>query len=157
AAFPFAGERSGARTDSVPADEPSVALPASNLPASESTAGSDCARQHDLRGQPYVYLHSGEFHLEQTDLCIPGRGLDFHLRRKYRSCICLLSPVGWQWDHSYNICILRTDPNVILFDGNTRQDTLVRQADGTFVADQFFREGRFDDQARFHLTFGDGG
>jgi len=110
-----------------------------------------------LCGPPNVYLFSGEFHYEQVDLCIKGRGLDFVWARKYRSCLCYVTPMGYGWDWSYNICIIPNGVDVDVLDGNTRRDTFYRQPDGSFVADQFFREGRFQPDGRFVLTFADRG
>lgn len=108
-------------------------------------------------GPPHVYLHSGEARYEKTDLVIPGRGIDFVWSRKYRSCLCYATAMGWGWDYSYNICIVANGPDIDLLDGNTRQDTYFRQPDGSYGADQFFREGRFASDGRFVLTFADRG
>lgn len=113
--------------------------------------------ERECCGPPHVYLFSGELHHEVEDLRIKGRGLDFVWARKYRSCLCFATPMGWNWDFSYNICIVPNGPNVDLLDGNTRQDTYFQQPDGSYAADMFFREGRFNPDGRFVLTFADRG
>lgn len=50
-----------------------------------------------------VYLHSGEENLERVDLHIPGRGgIDFVMRRRYRSRLDYNGPLGHGWDFDYN-------------------------------------------------------
>ena len=88
-----------------------------NQAGNKGDAGQD---NHDP-----IYLANGDFQRVQTDLFIPGRGLDFELKRFYRSKSGLFStftpgpssnhdgvlgntprvkvPVGINWDHSYNI------------------------------------------------------
>ena len=44
-----------------------------------------------------------------------------------------------------------------MFDGSGRSDVFLRQPDGSYVANQFFREGRFDSNEVFQLTFADTG
>ncbi len=123
-------------------------------PPAQPGTGEVC---RDTCGPPFVYLFSGELHYATTDLCIKGRGLDFVWARKYRSCLCLVTPMGYGWDYSYNICIVPRGPDLDLYDGNTRQDTYYRQSDGTFAANQFFREGQFGTNGQFVLTFADKG
>ncbi|MBI3192017.1 MAG: hypothetical protein HYZ36_05070, partial [Pedosphaera parvula] len=60
------------------------------------------ARHPTAKNAGTVYLHSGEYHLEQVDLRIPGRGLDFEWRRTYRSREGRLTNMGQGWDFSYN-------------------------------------------------------
>lgn len=103
-----------------------------------------------------VYAFSGEFHHSEIDLVIPGRGLDFIWARKYRSRIGPDTAQSSGWDFSYNIQIEACGPNVILHDGNSRQDLLRRQPDGTYSTDQLFEEGTFSNGV-FILQFADKG
>ena len=105
----------------------------------------------------YAYLFSGEAHYSAVDLRIKGRGLDFIWARKYRSRLGPNTAQGNGWDFSYNIRIQRLGQDIEVFDGNTRQDIFCRQPDGTYVADQFFREGIFDGAGVFTLKFADTG
>lgn len=104
-----------------------------------------------------VYLHSGEFHLEEVDLVIPGRGLDFQWARTYRSRIGPSSAQGHGWDFSYNLRIEGGAAGVHVMDGNGRSDLYSLQANGTYAAEQFFREGRFNPDGTFTLLFADQG
>ena len=111
-------------------------------------------------GAHTVYLHSGEFHFEMTDLQIHGRLLDFSWARKYRSRIGPNTAMGNGWDFSYNIFIEQGGPDILLHDGNTREDLyLFQPATNAWEADEFFREFTFDPNpppfGTYTLTFAD--
>lgn len=108
-------------------------------------------------GIPNVYLHSGELHLQEVDLVIPGRGLDFVWARTYRSRIGPDSAQGNGWDFSYNLWIEMAGNAVRVMDGNGRSDRYLLQPDGSYAARQFFREGRFQPDGTFKLLFADQG
>ena len=75
-----------------------------------------------------VHLHNGEFFVEQTDLTIAGRGFDFEWKRYYRSRANLKGPLGYNWDHSYNIYIEQDGTDLILHDGDFREDRFIPTA-----------------------------
>ena len=94
---------------------------------------------------PQPYLHSGEFHLSATDLRIAGRELDFVWARKYRSRIGPNTAMGNGWDFSYNIYIEQSGPDLLLHDGNTREDLyLFNPLASAWEAGEFFREFTLD-------------
>ena len=72
-----------------------------------------------------VHLHSGEFFVEYTDLAIAGRGFDFEWKRTYRSRADRDGPMGYNWDHSYNIYIEQDGTDLILYDGDFREDRFI--------------------------------
>lgn len=87
-----------------------------------------------------VYLHNGEEVLTRTDLVIPGRG-DIHFRftRTYRSRIFYEGPMGHNWNHNYNERLsLRSNGDVVRFNGRTHRDLWVSNNDGTFVTPKGF-------------------
>ncbi len=108
-------------------------------------------------GAPFIYLQSGEVRYSTVDLHIAGRGLDFVWARKYRSRVGPNTAQGNGWDFSYNIRIEPFGGHLLVYDGNTRQDLYLRQTDGSYAADQFFREGRFNSNGVFTLLFPDTG
>jgi RHS repeat-associated protein len=105
---------------------------------------------------PNVYLHSGEFHWDEVDLAIPGRGMDFVWQRRYRSRLGEPGEVGYGWDHSYN---LRIEPagsqDIRIWDGNGRCDVYKKQGDDTYVKVEYCREGCFNPDGSFKLIYGD--
>ncbi|HVS19205.1 MAG TPA: DUF6531 domain-containing protein, partial [Planctomycetota bacterium] len=109
------------------------------------------------RGIPNVYLHSGEFHLQQRDLVIPGRGLDFVWARTYRSRIGPDTGQGNGWDFSYNLSIEPQGSAIRLHDGGGRSDIYLPQTDGSYAAEEFFRSGSFNPDGTFTLLFADQG
>ncbi len=109
-----------------------------------------------------VYLHSGEFCLAAVDLCIAGRGLDFLWARKYRSRIGPDTAMGNGWDFSYRLFIEQSGMDLVLHDGNSREDTYVfNPMTNKWEADEFFREFTFDPNpppfGTYTLTFADKG
>jgi len=104
-----------------------------------------------------LYGFSGEFHLSCEDLRVRSVGFDFVWARKYRSRLGPVTAQGNGWDFSYNAQIQQAGPDaIVLFDGNTRADVYCRQPDGvTFARDEFFREGQFQPDGTFVLTFSD--
>lgn len=110
------------------------------------------------RGIPNVYLHSGELHLREVDLVVPGRGLDFEWVRTYRSRLGSDTPQGHGWTSSYDVSIAMVGTEVAVMDGSGRTDLYERLPDGvTYAANQFFREGQFLPDGSFELRFSDGG
>jgi RHS repeat-associated protein len=53
-------------------------------------------------GDP-VILFTGQFYYQITDLTVPGRGLGFRLTRTYLHQTRYKGPLGYSWDHSYNL------------------------------------------------------
>ncbi len=86
-----------------------------------------------------VYLFNGEFYHEEIDLWIPGRGFDFVWSRRYRSQYPVDSAQGVQWDFSYNIFLEANGADLLLQEGTARNDSYVRQPDGSWVAQGLFR------------------
>ena len=102
-----------------------------------------------------VYLFSGEFFYEKEDLRIPGRGFDFVWKRKYRSREGITTPMGVNWDHSYNIYIEADGDNLVLHDGNARRDRYYPSCYGDWwEAPGLFREITQDpNDGTFTITF----
>ncbi len=97
-----------------------------------------------------VYLHSGEFYVYETDLEVPGRGLNWSFARKYRSGVISDGPLGHNWSFNYGQrLILVTERNrtmarpasgsaaigdVLRVDGYGRVDHYRANPDGSFRA-----------------------
>ncbi|MBP7949558.1 MAG: RHS repeat protein [Verrucomicrobiales bacterium] len=105
---------------------------------------------------------------EVLSLATPA-GPDIALSLHYRSragtggvSSSTLVRCGHGWTCSYDIRIvplpLQDGANakrLLLFGGDGRSDVLVRQEDGSYRGDGMFREGRFDPDTTFRLTFAD--
>ena len=88
---------------------------------------------------------------------IPGRGLDFVWTRTYRSRIGGETTQGHGWTHSYDLRVVAQGNDVRVADGRGRDDLYRRRPGDTFVAEGLFREGRFEPDGSFVLTFEDTG
>lgn len=49
-----------------------------------------------------VFLHSGELFVQEADLVVPSRGMDFVLLRRYEAQAVYSGPLGWGWDCNYH-------------------------------------------------------
>jgi YD repeat-containing protein len=86
------------------------------------------------------FLHSGEFHLEDVDMEIAGRGFDFVWRRSYRQRTGMLTTMGQNWDFSYNRGIVLSSGTVYLYGGDGRADAYAPSPTGCYTSQGFFRE-----------------
>ena len=62
---------------------------------------TDPVKNDKKKGDP-VILSTGNFDLSETDLAIPGRGMDFEFTRSYRSGAATKGHLGSKWDHNWN-------------------------------------------------------
>ena len=97
----------------------------------------DSERNPRSGGDP-VILFSGQLLLEATDLEVPGRGLHFRLGRTYLHSTGYRGPLGYGWDHSWNLWLRETQEvepggrvlNVVYRStGRVRSDRFVHTAD----------------------------
>jgi RHS repeat-associated protein len=126
--------------------------PPEPTPADPSAGSCARAAQKDPTG---VHLFSGEIHYTATDLSIPAVGMDLIWSRSYRSMLGLNTSQGNNWTFSYNISIQHSQTNILLIEGNARQDVYYQQPDGSYARNGFMREGRFLGNGFFQLTFPD--
>lgn len=73
-----------------------------------------------------AYLHTGEIFLEDTDVSIRGRELDWQLTRSYRSQIAYDGPLGHNWDFNWNMRLGALGSDVLYFDGTGRREVFGR-------------------------------
>ncbi len=69
-----------------------------------------------------IYLHSGEFVLDEVDLRIPGRGFDYEFRRTYKSQIQYIGPLGVNWQHNYDQFLMQRGLTITVVNGLARAD-----------------------------------
>ncbi|WP_280524034.1 RHS repeat-associated core domain-containing protein [Enhygromyxa salina] len=130
----------------------------------EPRAFTDCPEGACPREQA-AYLFSGEFHERVVDLRVQSCtvGLDLVWARRYRSRVSRHpgeTPLGNNWDHSYNIYIeLGAGPSqpIMIYDGDARPAEFSLDSSHQWTAPGYHRVGTFDDDGRFVLTFADGG
>ncbi len=86
-----------------------------------------------------IFLNAGEMFLNIVDLQIPGRGLHYRFARCYKSRIQYEGPLGHNWDHSFNMRLMKQrnaqgalTGHLLLNTGTCRQDLYERKPDGTF-------------------------
>lgn len=99
-----------------------------------------------------VYAHSGELFVDETDLEIRGRGLDYRFRRRYESRHHFGGALGRNWEHEYEDRRLYpsfTTDNIVRASGDGYFDEFLFDAfGGGFVSpvgvfSRLFEEGGF--------------
>lgn len=97
--------------DPPPGDEPT--RPPSGEP--HPGLGDEQPQNSTNAGDP-VELFSGAFTLQDTDLEVPNTLLPLSFTRVYRSGIAVYGPLGWNWDHNYNLYLRElNDGNIALW------------------------------------------
>lgn len=135
--------------------------PGSAPPPGAATKGNNPPGANNKPNNPTepISLFAGEFYYEYEDIEIEGRGFNFMWVRKYRSKAERLSPMGFNWDHTYNIYLERMGRLIMINDPLTgdmsRQDWYRPRPDGTWAVREFFRELRLEADQTYHLVFPD--
>ena len=134
--------------DTTVTDDPSDPTPAKPTPTptpgpttpSEPTTTPTKTTKSQMTGTNSNYLHSGEHYVAVTDLRVPAQGPDFIWARKYRSRLGPTTAMGYGWDFSYNVYLEQYGLDLLLHDGNTREDLYYFNGIDAWHAPQFFRE-----------------
>ncbi|MHC4414366.1 MAG: RHS repeat domain-containing protein [Planctomycetota bacterium] len=110
----------------------------------------------DVRG------YNGQYSQQGVDLSYPGDCLDALFGRSYESPNGPANPSpstaqGNGWDFSYNISILEDGPDIVLCDGNSRQDTYAAQGPDTWRRREDFRELTRNKDGTYTMAFADTG
>jgi YD repeat-containing protein len=115
--------------------------PAQNCPCPggsfTSFIGESCSNPMVFQdsGASSVFLHNGEFHLQETDLEIPGRGFNWKFVRAYRSGIAFNGPLGHNWEFNYNRrLVVMVGGDVLRMDGLARADAYERNPGGNYTS-----------------------
>lgn len=110
------------------------------VPNTEEVKGYEKGKDKDGKVDD-IQLNSGQFYLYMTDLVIPGRGLDYRFEREYRSQIEYDGPLGFNWDHNYNMRLNQEldgggtpTGNMFLVTGLGRKEFYVKNPDGSFTS-----------------------
>lgn len=136
-------------------DEWEPAVPGVRRPPPAVARAAGLGRAFESHVRPF----SGEVVYSAVDMTIAGRGegVDFVWARRYRSQLGGPSPMGNNWDHSYNIFVAAAGPNMVLRNGWGRADLYVAQPDGSWVCPGHMRVLTTDMAGAFTLTFPDRG
>jgi len=85
------------------------------------TRGGEQPQQSTNAGDP-VDIFTGAFYLEETDLTIPNTLLPLSFTRLYRSGAAAMGPLGWNWDHNFNLFIRELSTGDIAVWRNLHED-----------------------------------
>ena len=96
---------------------------------------SSLNRENSYVGQLYphvkldpIMMFNGQFVHNTDDLKINGAGIDFIFRRTYKNQVSFPGPLGFNWDHSYNLWLRAVPSKDTIFrsTGDLREDTYAR-------------------------------
>ncbi|SFH34158.1 DUF6531 domain-containing protein [Pedobacter insulae] len=103
-----------------------------NPPPTEEPTGPPAGDPHPTRGgeQPQqstnagdpVDIFTGAFYLEETDLTIPNTILPLSFTRLYKSGAATMGPLGWNWDHNFNLFVRELSTGDIAVWRNLHED-----------------------------------
>ncbi|TCC94313.1 hypothetical protein EZ428_05945 [Pedobacter frigiditerrae] len=85
------------------------------------TRGGEQPQQSTNAGDP-VDIFTGAFYLEETDLTIPNTLLPLSFTRLYKSGAAAMGPLGWNWDHNFNLFIRELNSGDIAVWRNLHED-----------------------------------
>ncbi|MCP4217510.1 MAG: RHS repeat protein, partial [bacterium] len=93
---------------------------------------------------PNVYLHSGEFFHAESDMAVPGRGFGFIFSRYYDSQSLYSGPLGWSWNHNFNIRLVELyNGDMLYFDGYGRRERYKAKKKGDMITGYESPKGYF--------------
>lgn len=96
-------------------------------PNRRGKAGSKQGHGKSSKSADPISLHNGGFSISKRDLYLPGRGIEFEFVRTYNSRFQYNGPMGFNWDHNYNIRLeILDNEDVILRNGHGREDTFTK-------------------------------
>ena len=75
-----------------------TAMPSVGYADEENNESQTDPQKEDKEDGDPVALFTGSFHLEETDLTLPGRSLDLEITRTYQSRTSIDTPMGKKWD-----------------------------------------------------------
>ncbi|UCH95189.1 MAG: RHS repeat protein [Candidatus Aminicenantes bacterium] len=127
--------------------------------------GSSEEKPNSQVNNPAIYsnvmLDTGELVWQETDLRIPGRGMDFVFQRTYRSQVIYSGVLGWGWDHNYNKRMKELyTGDIIYYDGSGRRERFKAEKNGNTIIGYKAPKGWFVELIRsedglFYLIYPD--
>src|SRR5439155_1949667 len=107
-------------TPDVTAHQLEALLPKQEVPSTDTSQGNI------QRGAEPVMMFNGQFVHESDDIRINGAGIDFVFKRTYKNQVTYNGPLGFNWDHSYNLWLRRANDTIFRSTGDLREEDYVR-------------------------------
>jgi RHS repeat-associated protein len=109
------GKQSSNDTGADPSPDPSEEPKRPPDGESNKTHSDEQPQVQTNAGDP-VDIFTGAFYFQETDLEIPNTILPLSFTRIYRSGAAAYGPLGWNWDHNYNLYLRElNDGNIALW------------------------------------------
>ena len=94
--------------------------------AKKENPSQDPTQKRVMKGADPVMLFNGQFVHDATDLRIDGAGMDFEFIRTYRNQAGYEGPLGFNWDHNYNLWLRVSGENIFRSTGGLGTESFVR-------------------------------
>ena len=112
-----------------------------------------CCVEPDNGPTDPVYLATGEFVEQETDMFIKGRGMHFEWTRRFSSREGRLTPMGHNWDFNYNISLESSGRIMKLNHGRSNSEALQKNEAGTFERRDLFLDVKEMPDESFEVNF----
>ena len=96
------------------------------LKSGQESPSSDTSQGNVQRLAEPVMMFNGQFVHESEDIRINGPGIDFVFKRTYKNQVNYNGPLGFNWDHSYNLWLREANTTVFRSTGDLREEDYVR-------------------------------
>jgi RHS repeat-associated protein len=94
-----------------------------NQKAQYNTEGSQSSKHN--AADP-VMMFNGQFVLTTPDIKINGAGIDFTFIRTYKNQTYYNGPLGFNWDHNYNLWLREEGNSIVRSSGELREDRYMK-------------------------------
>jgi RHS repeat-associated protein len=111
--------------------------------AKKENSSRDPTQKRVAKGADPVMMFNGQFLHDEEDMTIDGAGIDFAFHRTYRHQSAYDGPLGFGWDHNYNLRLRVAGDNVF-------------RSTGALGTESFVRHPRFGDPGFSYWTPPDG-
>ena len=91
--------------------------------AQHNTEGSE--ENKEPKSDP-VMMFNGQYLHTAQDLLIKGAGMDFVFSRTYKNQAFHKGPLGFNWDHNYNLWLREENNTIVRSSGELREDRYVK-------------------------------
>ncbi len=94
--------------------------------AKKENPAQDPTQKRVMKGADPVMMFKGQFVHDATDMTIDGAGIDFEFIRSYRNQAGYQGPLGFNWDHNYNLWLRVSEENIFRSTGGLGTESFVR-------------------------------
>lgn len=103
------------------------------LEAKQENPSTDPTKKNISTGADPVMMFNGQFVHESEDIRINGAGIDFVFKRTYKNQSNWDGPLGFNWDHNYNLRLRVANDTIFRSTGALGEEAYVRNPNDFFA------------------------